>query len=50
MLFDVATPIAMMHPMSAGTLIVVRVTNSAHRMPASAPGSAMRMMKGSIHD
>ena len=40
MLFDVATPIAMMQPMSAGTLIVVCVTNSAHKMPAraAAPG------------
>ena len=50
MLFDVATPIAMMQPMSAGTLIVVCVTKSAHRIPASAPGSAMRMMNGSSHD
>src|SRR6266850_639314 len=50
MLFDVATPIAMMHPISAGTLMVVPVTNSAHRMPARAPGSAIRMMSGSSHD
>ena len=50
MLFDVATPIAMMQPISAGTLMVVPVTNSAQRIPASAPGSAIRMMSGSIHD
>ncbi len=50
MLLDVATPIAMMQPISAGTLTVVWVMNSAHRIPASAPGSAIRMMNGSIHD
>ncbi len=33
MLFDVATPIAMMQPISDGTLIVVRVMYSAHRTP-----------------
>ena len=31
MLFDVATPIAMMHPISAGTLMVVPVTYSLLR-------------------
>ena len=50
MLFDVATPIDMMQPIRAGTLIVVRVMNSAHRMPASAPGSAIRMISGSVQD
>ncbi len=50
MLFEVATPITMMQPMSDGTLIVVRVTKRAQRMPARAPGSAMRIMNGSIHD
>jgi hypothetical protein len=41
---------AMIHPMRAGTLMVVRVTKSAHRIPASAPGSAIRMMSGSSHE
>ncbi len=50
MLFDVATPIAMMHPISAGTLMVVPVAKSAQRIPARAPGSAIRMMSGSSHD
>ena len=50
MLFDVATPMHMIAPISAGTLIVVCVRNSIHRMPASAPGSAVRMMNGSSHD
>ena len=47
MLFDVATPMHMIAPIRAGTLIVVWVTNSIQRMPASAPGSAVRMMNGS---
>jgi len=38
MLLEVATPIDMMQPISAGTLIVVCVMKSAHRMPARAPG------------
>ena len=50
MLFDVATPMLMMAPMSDGTLIVVCVTNKAHSTPAMAPGSAVMMMKGSSHD
>ncbi len=50
MLFDVATPMAMMQPMRAGTLMVVPVTKRAQRIPASAPGSAIRMMSGSSHD
>ena len=29
---------------------MVPVTNSIHRMPAIAPGSAVRMMNGSSHD
>ena len=37
----------MMAPVSAGTLSVVRVTNSIQTMPASAPGSAVMMMNGS---
>ena len=40
MLFAVATPMHMIAPVSAGTLIVVCVTNSIQTMPASAPGSA----------
>ena len=46
-LLAVATPIAMMAPMSEGTVKVVCVTNSIQTMPASAPGSAMMMMSGS---
>ena len=46
-LFAVATPMAMIAPMSDGTVNVVCVTYSIHRMPASAPGSAMMMMSGS---
>ncbi len=50
MLLAVATPIDMIDPISDGTLSVVRVTNSIQRMPAIAPGSAVRMMNGSSHD
>ena len=50
MLFAVATPIAMMAPISEGTLSVVCVINSIHRMPANAPGRAIRMMNGSSQD
>jgi hypothetical protein len=46
----VATPMAMIEPMSEGTLIVVPVRNSIQRMPASAPGMAIRMTNGSIQD
>ena len=37
-------------PISDGTLNVVRVTNSIQRIPAIAPGSAVRIMNGSSHD
>ncbi len=37
MLLDVATPMLMIAPMSDGTLIVVAVRKSIHRIPASAP-------------
>ena len=37
-------------PINAGTLSVVRVRNSIHAMPASAPGSAVMMMNASVHD
>ena len=50
MLFAVATPMHMIAPISAGTLNVVCVRNSIQRMPASAPGSAVRMMNGSSQD
>ena len=50
MLFAVATPMHIIAPVSAGTLIVVPVMNSSHTMPASAAGSAEMMMKGSSHD
>ena len=49
-LFEVATPMLMIAPMSAGTESVVPVAKSIHTMPASAPGSAVRMMSGSRHD
>ena len=49
-LFAVATPIHMIAPISDGTFRVVCVMNSIHRMPESAPGSAIRMMNGSSHD
>ena len=50
MLLAVATPMHMMAPISDGTLSVVPVTNSIHRMPAIAPGRAVRMMNGSSQD
>ena len=50
MLFAVATPMHIMEPISEGTLNVVWVTNNIHRIPASAPGNAIRMMNGSSHD
>src|SRR5947207_3681776 len=50
MLFAVATPMAMIAPMSEGTLSVVPVTNNIQIMPQSAPGGAMIMMNGSVHD
>ena len=50
MLFAVATPTHMIEPISAGTDSVVPVRNSIQTMPASAPGSAIRMMNGSSHD
>ncbi len=49
-LLEVATPMHMMAPMSAGTLRVVCVKNKNHAMPASAAGSAEIMMKGSSQD
>ncbi len=33
-----------------GTLIVVWVMNSIHKIPHTAPGRAIKMMSGSIHD
>ena len=50
MLFAVATPMHMIAPISAGTLSVVPVRKSIQQMPASAPGSAMMMMNGSLQD
>src|SRR5260370_3912880 len=50
MLLEVATPMHMIVPVSAGTLSVVCVTKRNHAIPASAPGSAQMMMKGSNHD
>ena len=50
MLFAVPTPMLMIAPISAGTLMVVCVKNSISRIPPSAPGSAIRMMNGSVQD
>ena len=50
MLFAVATPMHMIAPINDGTFKVVCVTNNIQRMPASAPGSAVRMMNGSTQD
>ena len=50
MLLAVATPMHMMAPISDGTFKVVCVIKSIHRIPASAPGSAIRMMNGSSQD
>ncbi len=50
MLFDVATPIDMIAPISDGTLNVVSVRNSIHSTPANAPGTAASMISGSTHD
>ena len=41
-----ATPIAMIAPINAGTLKVVCVKNNPQTTPASAPGSAVMMMNG----
>ncbi len=40
----------MMAPVSAGTDRWVPVMNSIQQMPASAPGRAVMMMKGSTQD
>ena len=45
--FDVATPMHMIVPMRLGTLKVVRVAKSIHRMPENAPGKPIRMTSGS---
>src|SRR5580692_2649653 len=50
MLFEVATPMHMMAPISAGTLRVVCVINNIQAIPASAAGNAEIMMKGSSQD
>ena len=50
MLLAVATPTHIMAPISDGTLRVVPVTKSIHKMPAMAPGRAVRMMNGSSQD
>src|SRR5947208_5771756 len=49
-LFAVATPMAIIAPMSDGTLRVVPVMKSIQMMPHNAPGSAMMMTNGSVHD
>src|SRR5580692_11172303 len=45
--FAEATPIAMIAPISDGTLSVVPVTNSINRIPAPAPGNARMTANGS---
>ena len=47
MLFDVATPMHMIAPINAGTLIGVRVIKSIQTIPVNAPGSAIMMINGS---
>ncbi len=48
--FDTAMPTDMIAPISDSTLIVVPVIASVQRMPTSAPGTAIMMMKGSTQD
>ena len=43
-------PTAMIAPMNDSTFRVVPVSASIQRIPTSAPGTATRMMNGSIHD
>ena len=43
-------PTAMIEPIKDSTLIVVPVSASIQRIPASAPGMAIMIMKGSSHD
>ena len=50
MLFAVATPMHMIEPVKAGTLMVVCVRNSIQTIPASAAGSAEMMISGSSQD
>ena len=50
MLLAVATPIHMIAPIKEGTFKVVRVNRSTQQMPASAPGNAVMIMKGSSQD
>ena len=45
--FDVATPMHMIVPIRLGTLKVVRVAKSIHRIPENAPGRPVRMIIGS---
>ena len=40
----------MIAPIKAGTLTVVCVRNSIHKIPHNAPGSAVKMMNGSSQD
>ena len=50
MLLETATPTHMSDPISEGTLNVVCVMNNIHRIPDTAPGSAMMMTNGSTQD
>jgi len=50
MLLAVATPMHMIAPIKAGTLSVVPDRNNIQTIPASAPGSAVMMMNGSVQD
>ncbi len=43
-------PTAMIAPISDMTLMVVPVSASIHKMPMSAPGTAIMMMNGSTQD
>lgn len=49
-LFEVATPMHIMAPISAGMLSEVWVRNSIQQIPASAPGRAVMMRNASFQD
>ena len=50
MLFEVAMPTAMIAPMNDSTFSVLPVAASIQSTPTRAPGTATRMMKGSMND
>ena len=48
--FDTPMPTAMIAPISDMTFRLVPVSVSIHKMPISAPGTAIMMMNGSVQD